>query len=251
VTTRRSGSGTRSPMRGLVLAILLSCGAVHAGCGNPPGDSRGQVQLALSLPGAVGISSVDWKVFSAASSTVAVASGTIDTSSGSATASVNLSLAPGSGYTVNLTTTTSDGIPCSGTSPAFNVTPGASFVPVAVIIACGNVTPSPGVGQIVVTGTVVAGDSCPVLASSVISPEATAADGGTIDVTVSATDADPGESIAYAWTATAGSFSSPHAATTQYLCGPAGAESLSVAITDDHVPTPCSVIVTFPPVRCL
>jgi hypothetical protein len=238
-------------MRGVSLAILLLGSELQGGCGDQPGDSRGQVVLGLSLPGGVTISAVDWKVFSAASPTVPVASGTINTSNGRATASVNLSLAQGSGYTVNMTTTTSDGIPCSGTSSAFNVIPGATFVPVAVTIACGNVTPGPGAGQIVVTGTVVAGDSCPVLASSVISPEATAANGGIIDATVSATDADPGESISYTWAATAGSFSSPHTATTEYLCGPAGTQSLSVVITDNHVPTACSVIVTFPPVRCL
>jgi hypothetical protein len=241
----------RNQIGGLLLAGVLLAAVLQGGCGAQPGDTRGQVVLALSLPGGVTIASVDWKVFSAASPTVAVASGTINTSNGSATASVNLSLAQGGGYTVSMTTTTSEGAPCAGTSSAFNVIPGATSVPVAVTIACGNVTPSPSVGQIVVTGTVVAGDNCPVLVSSVISPEATAANGGTIDVSVSASDADPGESVSYTWAAPAGSFSNLHAATTQYLCGPVGSESLSVSITDNHLPTPCSVTVTFPPVRCL
>lgn len=235
---------------GLVAALGLVALTATAACNDSSNGGLGPVTLALSLPGGVTITSVDWKVFSPGSAT-AVASGTINTSNASATPSVNLSLPQGSGYTVNMTTTTSDGSPCSGTSAAFNVSPGAATVPVGVTIACGNVTPTPSVGQIVVTGTVVAGDNCPALTSSVISPETTAANGGTIDVSVAASDADSGETLSYAWAATAGSFASASQASTQYVCGAAGDQTLSVTITDSHAPAACAIHVTFPVVHCL
>ena len=71
-----------------------------------------------------------------------------------------------------------------------------------------------------------------------------------IDVSAMATDADTGETLTYAWSATSGTFSSVGSATTKYACGPAGMNTLTVTVTDNHAPTPCSINISFPPVTC-
>jgi hypothetical protein len=68
---------------------------------------------------------------------------------------------------------------------------------------------------------------------------------------VTAADADMGETLTFSWTATSGSFMSASSATTHYTCGATGTQTLSVAITDSHTPTPCTTTVMFPPVSCM
>lgn len=230
------------------LATTLIVGIVAASCGKSDPGNLGQLQVALSLPGGVTVNSVAWRVLS--SSSAVLASGTINTSNPNATPSVNVSLPAGTGDTVSMTAMTSQGTSCSGTSSPFNVVAGQASA-VSVNIACGNASPDAGVGSVIITGTVVAGDNCPALTAWEISPQQTSANGGTIDVEVSASDADMGETLSYAWTATAGSFASASSATTTYTCGAAGEQTLTVTVTDNHTPTACSVAVSFPPVRCL
>jgi hypothetical protein len=251
VATGWSASAIRCLVGVATLGILG--GGLPIGCASNPGDDTAEVTFALALPDGVSITSVNWRVLSPGVATP-VAAGTINTVNAGATASLNLTLPQGSGYTLTMTTTTTDGVPCSGTSAPFNVALGTEVMPVSVTLACGNVTPASGTGQIVVSGTLVAGDSCPVLASSLLSIDATVADGGTgmvvVLVSVLATDADGGDLVSYTWTATAGSLASPGAATTQYTCTTSGPQTLSVAISDNHAPTSCAVNVTFPAITC-
>jgi hypothetical protein len=230
------------------MTLTLAGSAVLAGCGQGMDNNNyGQLSVALALPGGVTVNSVAWRVLS--STNAVLASGTTNTSNPSSTPSVNVSIPPGTGDTVVMTATTSDSVACTGTSAPFNVTAGQSSA-VAVNVLCGTNDSTPNLGSVVVSGVLVAGDNCPVLTSWVLSPQQTAANGGTIDVAVTATDADTGETLAYAWTATSGSFVSASSASTQFTCGPAGQPTLSVAVSDNHSPTPCSVNVAFPPVTC-
>jgi hypothetical protein len=70
-------------------------------------------------------------------------------------------------------------------------------------------------------------------------------------VSVAATDADAGDTLTYAWSATAGTFVGASLATTQYTCAAAGDQTLSVVISDNHMPSACSITATFPVVSCL
>jgi hypothetical protein len=236
--------------RGLFMSLFLSLLGITTliGCERPDSSDVGVVKLALSLPNGATVGSVGWTVLS--SSNAVLASGTTDTSNPSSTPSVSVGLPPGNGDTVSMTATTSQGASCSGTSAPFDVSVG-HLVPVSVTLNCGNVTPDAGLGSVVITGILVPGDSCPVLTSWLVSPLETASAGGTIDVGVTATDANSGEVVSYAWTATAGSFADPTSSTTNYICGTAGTETLTVTITDNHKPTACSVSASFPPVTCL
>jgi len=70
-------------------------------------------------------------------------------------------------------------------------------------------------------------------------------------VTASVTDADTGDTLTYAWAATSGTFADPASATTTYSCASAGTQTLSLSVSDNHQPIPCTVDVSFPPIDCL
>lgn len=232
---------TRHATKVILFALLMF------GCGqNLADDSTGQLNLVLALPDGTSVSSVAWQVRS--SSNAVVISGTLSTA-GSHTPSFIASLPPSTGNTVRMTATTSAGVDCIGVSAPFDVIAGQS-VAVAVSIVCGDVQAVPVSGSVAVSGTLVPGDHCPALTSWLIAPQASAA-ADPIDVTVVATDADAGETVHYLWKAASGSFANATAATTQYTCGATGSQTLTVEVTDDHAPTPCTTRFTFPPITCL
>jgi hypothetical protein len=234
------------------LATLLPA-LLAAGCHDMPATASGpigptgHVDIALLLPGGVTVSSVSWKVFS--STSAVLASGAINTTNPNATPTVSIGLPPGTGDTVSMTTTTSNGAACSGTSAPFNVVTNQT-IHAPVTITCGTVAVDGGIGTVVVTGTIVPGDNCPALTSWSISPQQTAANGGTIDVSATASDPDVGDTLTYNWSATAGTFASNTMSSTTYTCGAAGTETLSLAVSDNHTPTPCVINVMFPTVDC-
>jgi hypothetical protein len=140
----------------------------------------------------------------------------------------------------------------------FNVVAGQQ-VGVAVNIICGGSQVQTGSGSAIINGNVIAGDNCPVLTSWVASPLQTSAPTGQISVAAAATDSDSGETLTYAWTATAGTFAAattPGVASgatdaTSYTCTTVGMQTLTVTVTDNHtVKNPngmnCSVTQTFP-----
>lgn len=239
--------GARRPfgLGTFVLAgVLLAAGCTNERAANDP--SLGEVQLALMLPDGTSINSVEWKILAASGSVAAM--GTLNTS-GTRAPSFISSLPAGTGYTVNMTATTTTNTTCAGVSTAFSVVSGQA-TPVSVNLLCsGSVADAGTLGSVVITGTVVPGDHCPALTGWFITPQS--ATGTTpIDVSVTANDADMGETLTFAWTATSGLFASAAAPTTQYTCGTAGSQTLTVAITDSHAPGPCTTTVMFPAVNC-
>ena len=235
----------RTARRWAVPAAFFAVLVMGCTVGSTSAGPTGEVQLALSLPDGTAVNSVSWKILS--SSSAAIVSGTLNTS-GSRTPSFIASLPVATGDTVNMTATTTAGVSCAGTSAPFNIVAGQS-VNVPVNILCEGTVADAGIGSVVVSGTVVPGDHCPTLAAWLIAPQQTAT-ADPIDVTVTAADADVGDTLSYAWTATAGTFTSATAATTQYTCTTTGAQTLSVAVTDNHAPIPCTTHVTFPAVDC-
>ena len=234
------------------MALVLLGAICGVSCQSQSGGlsaDEGQVVLALTLPGGATISSVAWTVKS--SSTQVLASGTTNTSRSGATASFGVGLQAGTGYVVTMTATTSAGDTCSGSSAAFNVVANQTSPPVSVNLNCGTIaTDGGGLGSVLVTGTVVPGDSCPALASWTISPETAAANGGQIDIAATATDADSGDTLTYEWSAAAGSFVNVNTTSWTYTCGAAGNQVLHLTVSDGHAPIPCSIDVAFPAVSC-
>ncbi len=233
---------------GMFLVFLAAtCGVSCQSQSDGWSGDEGRVVLALTLPGGATISSVSWTVKS--SSNQVLASGTTNTSRSGATASFAVGLQTGTGEVVTMTATTSTGDTCTGSSAPFNVVTNQTSS-VSVNLNCGAVTADGGLGSVVVTGTVVPGDNCPVLASWTISPETAAANGGQVDINATATDADSGDMLTYQWSVAAGSFASSTSTSTTYTCGAAGSQVLHLTVSDNHTPVPCSIEVAFPAVTC-
>jgi hypothetical protein len=233
----------KSQRRKRLEALLgVCCAAIAIGCSSRA-DRPGTVQLALTIPpGGPSVNAVQWRITTSLGALVA--SGTIQTADVNATASVDTSCPAGSGFVASLSATASDGTACSGQSQPFNVSIGAS-VPVAVTLVCGGSIPPPAGGSVVVTATVVAGDNCPVITSWEVSPLRTTSEFGHIDLSATASDADPGDTVTYQWTATQGTFVNPTAQRTQYSCGPPGRVDLSLIVSDGHLPKPCTAATSF------
>jgi hypothetical protein len=238
---------TRIPakMTTVLLALALGASVVAVNCSKgDAGTGTGTVRLALSLPNGTTLNSVDWKILSATAATLR--SGTINTSDPAATPSVDTSCPASTGDTVQMTGTTSDGTSCSGTSLAFNVTAGGTTM-VGLTITCGGGTPVQNNGSVIVNGTVVVGNNCPLLTSWVASPLTASTNGGQIDVAATASDADASDVLTYSWTATGGSFVSPTSASTKYTCStPGGPQTLTITVSDNHQPTACTTFITIP-----
>jgi hypothetical protein len=222
-----------------------------AGCGRAPHHDDGQLRLGLTSAGLT-VDSVAWRVQTPAMPPVIVRAGTINTSDANATASVYTSVPAGSGYvavlTADIVPPTGNPAYCTGTSAPFDVVAGQERM-VTVQLVCGGGTPTQGSGSGNINGTVVAGDNCPLLTSWMASPLQVSAPNGLVDVSATATDADVTETLTYQWTATAGTFANAAAPTTKYTCTSAGMQTLTVKVTDNHVPTTCSASQSFP-VNC-
>jgi hypothetical protein len=228
----------------LTAAIAMSC----SGKRQPPPGPDGMLSMALTLPTAVTISSVAYTIHSAQpTSPPADKSGTINTSNSMATASVETSYPASSADTVTLTATTSDGEPCTGTSPQFAVVSNGQAL-VGVTLTCGLLTPDGGPGSVRLTATIVDNsDICPVLNAWSVSPLTTGPT-GTIDVSSMATDGNAADVLTYKWTASPAPatdpFTNSNAAATTFNCPGTGNFALTITVDDHHMPTNCTAVRT-------
>ncbi len=240
-------------IRFLNCALALSTLAL-ASCANMPSnvsggpDQNGRIVVALATPTGITVTSFSWEVTS--STNQVLASGSTSSVVAGISPSVIIGLPAAVGDRVGMDATTGSGVHCTGTSNPFNIVAGQTN-PVNVNLNCDATRNDGGSGLIVVTGVLVSGDNCPALTEWMLSPQSAAANGGTIDVGVTATDADTGDALTYAWSATAGTFVGASLATTKYTCAAAGDQTLSVVISDNHMPSACSITATFPVVSCL
>jgi hypothetical protein len=245
-----------------IAVLLASCGTLSVtGCTAESAARLGSVTLALTSFG-ITIDRVHWKIQTSANPPVVLNSGDIDASGMSASSSTEASVIAGTAYVVLLTAdivpATGNGFFCVGESTPFDVVAGEQ-VGVNVSLVCGSSPKATAAGSAIVDGKVSSGDNCPVLTSWEASPLQTGAPKGTITFTATAGDADRGETLTYAWTATAGTFATPSSAgvasgatnTAVYTCGSPGTQTVTVTVTDDHaVHDPnsesCSTSMAFP-----
>jgi hypothetical protein len=243
--------------RGATLSVVAVAGVLAAaGCAQqlqPPAPNEGRLTLTLSNVGLT-LGDVSWQIQTTASPPVVVRSGRIAVSDPNATETLYLTLPAGTGYvavmTADIAPPTGNAAYCSGTSTAFDIV-AAQERSVTIQLICGSDDPPRGIGGANIPLPVVAGDNCPVLTSWMASsPLQSTAPDGLIDLSASATDADANDLLTYSWTATAGTFTSPDgsatSSTTQYRCTTAGLQTVTVTVTDNHVPANCSVSQTLP-----
>jgi hypothetical protein len=232
-----------------VSGVLLLAGVIGSSCSEDRLFSGGDVRLAVVLPSGAAIDTVTYQVLDSGGVTIA---GPADLDVSRSPAPVALEIvvpatpAGDAGDTVKLTATATDGESCTGTSAPFVVAAGNNLA-LTMTLSCGTGTPLGPSSNVGITATVVEGDHCPSITSSVASPAATSA-GGAIEVTATASDADPGDTLTYAWAPTA-NFTNPAASATLYKCLSGGTESLTLTVSDNHTP-PCSTTATVT-VHCL
>jgi hypothetical protein len=221
------------------LVPLLFLGA----CVPPPStsDLASEASIAFSVPGgSVTLSSVMWTI---SQGTTIVAAGTIDTRMPNAQPSFDALVPVGTGYTISLTGTASNGAACSGSSN-FDVVGGVT-TDISLALTC--VTQTVTTSGAVDVKTVVSSESCPDLTGYDVSPT-TQNVGQQIDVTsVVATDAD-GDTLTYAWTESGGpgalTIVNPSTTMPSVTCAAAGAVTLVLGVSDNHTPTGCTVTQT-------
>jgi len=202
----------------LVLAVAVGCSG-----GDELAGESSRAPLVLSFAGGGAIDEVGWTISGNAMEPM---SGVIDTSAPGATASVEVfGLSPGSDYEVVMSATTADATTrCEG-SATFDVEADQS-TEIYVYLNCKT---KPRLGGVRVNGTF---NVCATLQKVIVAPLETSV-GRRIDLRAEAVDVE-GDSIAYAWSASAGDIADLEASTTHYTCTDVGAHALEVTVSDDE-----------------
>jgi len=225
---------------GLAL-FLVAASAAFTGCNGKSPSSTGAtdtgiggIGLTLALSSPENILSASYTITNPNGYSK---TGTIDVSQSTTLAVLIGGIPGGSGYSIELDATTSDGsVSCSGTA-GFTVTAGATTA-VSVHLACHE---APHTGSVSVNGSI---NLCPV-ANGVSASPADITVGFPTTVSVSATDPDNGPSpLAYMWSAPSGTFSSATSATPTFTCSAPGAVTLTVTVSDGDPLTSCAATLT-------
>ncbi|MEM7436180.1 MAG: hypothetical protein AAF436_13565 [Myxococcota bacterium] len=193
-----------------------------AGCSSSPSFSPASLELSFEL--ATG-SQVDEVSYSVTGNGIDPIVGMIDTSDPGATASVEVfGIPPDRHYLVSLSATTTNGeLTCEGAS-RFDVS-ASEVAEVHVLLSCGR---APRFGGVRADGRL---NICAELVKVVASPLQTSiANGLTL---VSEAEDGEGDAIAFRWTATGGTLSSPNSAVTMFTCAEEGPQSVKIEVSDD------------------
>jgi hypothetical protein len=218
-----------------IAALALASAATGAGCG---GDSRrsppvGSLALTTKLADGVRASEAAYDV----TGNGLHLTGRFEIFDPAATILVVIGDIPeGFGYEVAVDATASTAESCHGSHRA-DIYAGETTL-VGVELQCQEATSSGGVGvDVTVTG-------CVRLESYSASP-LTASAGDSILVSAAATNVLGSTRVAFSWSASAGAFENPNAASTTYFCM-AGKQTLSVTVSDGSCSDSASI-----PVTCL
>jgi hypothetical protein len=220
------------------LGLVLAAGAAltGVGCGvDKPAPAAAAVEsgaVALQIQGTANLTlaTVSYRVSGPAGT---VRAATIDVSHSTTISLLIGDLPAGSGYTIALDATASDGTTtCSG-SGGFDIVAGmTSTVSVHLICFEGART-----GNVVVDGTL---NVCPVIDGLGVSPAEVSLDGA-IALTAFAHDSDGGPApLSYRWSASSGALSDPVAANPTFVCTAVGPATLTLVVTDGDTTPGCA-----------
>ena len=231
-------------------AIIMGCGAAASstlpqiGCSSTPelggraapadkaaagsspvsGATTGEVSLQLTLPGGQGLTLVSWTITGPNGASTLVQSGSVNLSNANAINFLVGGIAAGSGYTISLSGTSTDGtVTCVG-SATFAVT-GRATTTVVVPLQCS--TAAADAGSALINGSTY---NCASISSVAVSPTETAV-GTSSTLTALATGPNP-SGLTYAWSAPSGTFSASNAANTTFTCTVPGVVTLTLTAGD-------------------
>jgi hypothetical protein len=230
------------PVTGALLAAAACSGPNPSSSESAPSDTDGaSIGLSLDLASGVTIDSATYTITGPGGFT---RSATIDLSTSTALSVVIGGIPAGTGYSISVATTSTDGLVSCAGSASFNVTAHTTTA-VTVHLSCHE---APRTGSVQVNG---GANVCPVIDSAGASP-AEALVGTGVHLSGAAHDADSGPSaLKYAWTATSGVFDSASAQNPLFTCTAPGTVNITLTVTDGDPSPTCSdnlsVIVTCDP----
>lgn len=193
-------------------------------------ESSGSLDLGLDLRPGVTVNSANYTLTGPAGFS---RTGSIDLSSATKLSATLGAIPAGTGYSVSISLTSTDGgTSCSG-SAAFDVTARATTA-VTVHLTCKE---APKNGSVAVNGTL---NACPVIDGVGANPNAAIVGTG-IRLSADAHDTDAGPpALTYAWTATSGVFDSASAQNPLFTCTLPGPVTLRVTVSDGDANVDCA-----------
>jgi hypothetical protein len=196
--------------------------------GVPGADQVGALGMTLTVPGGEMLAAINWVITGPNGSSAIVQQGTVNVQN---SASINFLVSgvpSGSGYSVALSGTTTDGASTCAGSATFAVAARTTTNVTANVFCSARVQDA---GSVNVGGEIY---SCATVNGISAMPSETTV-GGTIALSASAT-APNGGTVTYAWSAPSGTFSAPTAANTGFTCTTGGAVTVTVTVGDGPVP---------------
>ena len=219
--------------------VLLASAAFGSGCANHGGGAASLITGDVHQTGAIRLQ-VPTADLTLASMTYTIVgpngfsrSDTVDLSQSTTVSVVVGGIPAGTGYTITLSGTASDGVTACAGSAGFAIVAGATSS-VSVHITCQQPSRT---GNISVTTTL---DICPVISNGgkLGASPAEVTIGSSLALTASVHDSDGGPlPLSYLWSATAGQLSDPTAAAPTFTCTSAGTATIALALGDGD-PTP-------------
>jgi hypothetical protein len=223
-------------------ALLCSCSSGTEGdASSADTQSSASIGLDLQLGSGLALNQLTYTISGPASF---LKTGTLDVSNSTIVSGIIAGLPVGTGYTISLSGSTTDGgTTCVG-SASFSVVARQTAL-VSVHLQCEQ---APLNGSVSVNGTL---NICPVADGIMANPSEVTV-GSTIALSASAHDSDNGPApLSYTWSATSGTFSDATAAAPTFTCTTPGTATIAVSVSDGDTDAGCadqtSVTVTCTP----
>ncbi|MDC0707682.1 kelch repeat-containing protein [Stigmatella sp. ncwal1] len=197
---------------------LALCLALFAGCA--PSSAPGSAQFAISVPQALSASDVSRVVLTVSAADMDSLSVEMASSNGSWGGLVGNIPSGSNRFFLAEAFDSSGALRFQGQSPGVSISPDQTT---AVALTVQTVSPSPAYAN-----------EAPLL-DSLVASSTSVLTGGTLSLTATAHDVNPGDTLSLAWTATGGSFSAPSAAATSWTAPSSpGIQTLTLAVTDSQ-----------------
>jgi len=217
----------------LVSAALYVAGSSCSGTHGPSSSTNDQTGGSIGLllvGGTVNISTLSYSITGPGGFTK---SGSIDVSSSTKASFIIGGLPAGTGFTITLTGTSTDGSTICGGSAPFNVTANSTTA-VMLSLDCHQ---APKTGSISVTGTF---NVCPNLTAISANPDEVLV-GSSIALSSTAVDPDNGPApLTYSWSASSGKLTGANTASPSFECLTTGTTTISVTVADGDPQASCA-----------
>jgi len=210
-------------------AVLGGCSAGTDGAVAQDAEHAGEVGLDLTVAGAT-LNTVSYVITGAAGYTK---TGTLNVAGSSTLSGLIGGIPVGTGYSITLSATATDGTTSCAGSASFSVT-AHTTTPVAIALTCHQASRT---GSVAINGTL---NVCPVVDGVSANPSEVLV-GSPIALSVDAHDSDSAPSaLAYHWSATSGSFSDANSKTPSFTCAAPGVVTLTVSASDGDPSASCA-----------